>query len=320
MTKEEIVVCLDKRIHEIKKEIDTTWSIWRGNESDWSRQIACKQSEACSMIKDVFGIDLPNWNILFDAATKGSGNEIDKILTLHSSSLLALLCFAHVSDKNPLKIGNHTYIKCWFEVQNRVFENPSSIDVVLKATDGSLLFIESKFTEYLKKSYPSISDNYFDFYKSILRMLPGTPLQMVYPKVRQEKEKTFYDLGLCTTSRGKEYEDLYMAGIKQCFSHLIGLANGSQNDNEECWADIDGKPILFASILYKFRDKHFTLYTKFYADTIGKVKADMLSKSLPNTAKHINQIEVLPNVLTYQEVFSDPNFKLPVNVRKFYNL
>lgn len=320
MTKEDIASQLDKRIHGLGSNALTTWSKYRGKDSDWSRQILCSNNDACSTIKDTFSLDVKNWENKFKEAPHGQGNEIDRILTLHSSALLALLCFSHVSTDNPLLINGVAYEQCWFEVQNRVYDRPSSIDIVLKANDGTLLFLESKFTEYLHSDSPNIAYKYFDFYKVILPLLPGCPLQMVFPKTWTENGVNILGLGLIPKSKADRYTDLYLGGIKQCFSHLIGLAKGPQNEDEECWLDIAGRKIYFGSIVYELNDSHFSIYRDFYSETIGRLTSSMLADSVPDHGSHVNQIHILPNILTYQEIFGNREFKLSVKVRKFYEL
>ena len=149
MNKQEIVETLRTNLSGIA-DVALMPSIHQGIESDWSLSIMPNEGEqAHETLGRIFKIDIPDWKEKFNEATFGQGNEINRILTLHSSALLALLCFSHVSEENPLFIDGIRYNERWFEIKNKVFNKPSSIDVVLKNTDGDILFIESKFTEYL---------------------------------------------------------------------------------------------------------------------------------------------------------------------------
>ena len=94
-------------------------------------------------------------------AVGGSGNEGDKITTLHSSSLCALLHFYNV-ERHPLTLEFKTknnkkveikrrviFNKSVFEFKSPVIGNPSNMDVVLIGKDENtgkniVFFLESK--------------------------------------------------------------------------------------------------------------------------------------------------------------------------------
>ena len=82
-------------------------------------------------LKRVFKEEIPC--NLFYQAISGKGNESDKIDTIYSSSLQALLFFSQVSVTNKITINGITYSKVKFEHQNTVIPNcdPSCIDVCL---------------------------------------------------------------------------------------------------------------------------------------------------------------------------------------------
>ena len=92
----------------------------------------------------------------FEMSCSGTGGELKKITTLHSSSLCALLFFFNV-DTMPLKmrgLENCEFTQSFFEFKNKVIRYPSNIDVVLlgknKITNKKvILFLESKFSEYI---------------------------------------------------------------------------------------------------------------------------------------------------------------------------
>lgn len=187
MTKEEFIYILETRLPELSEIIETkpTKIKYKGTErtSGWSRQFIIPNGEAVGRyLQRIFGIDCPDWDLKYQQAVSGSGQEKDKITTLHSSSLLALLCFSNVSKYNCLKINGIEYDQVWFEVKNKVFDKPSNIDVVLgNSKTQDLLFLESKFTEYLSADNSAFAAKYLDFYKSILPEIEKQPLQMVFP-------------------------------------------------------------------------------------------------------------------------------------------
>ncbi len=254
---------------------------------------------------------------MFKQATSGLGQEAEKISTLHSSSLLALLYFSNVTKESPLYIDGIGYTKVWFEVKNKVFDKPSNIDVVLGNEDEDLLFIESKFTEYLFPDNSSFAKKYLNFYANILPRIEGYPLRMLYPRKYDGKD----GMGLEASSDAKLYSHLYMNGIKQCFSHLIGLCQGPDDDSCLQWGKFKGK-IRFATILFYFPGDEFRAYRDFYSNTVGRITATDLKASIATIPEikdnHTDHIEVAPAVYLYQDVFKD--FELPKNIKKYYDL
>lgn len=112
---------------------------------------------------NIFGIEPDkNWIEAFRIVTEGQGDEIKKINNPLSSSLLSLLVFHklfnnesefHVVIELKDQTGesrNIRFNKCFFEVRNTVITLPSCIDVVLYSEESKIiLFLESKFTEYM---------------------------------------------------------------------------------------------------------------------------------------------------------------------------
>ena len=121
----------------------------RGKESPWSLAFAGH------CVKDVFKIDDPMFCSKFVQAISGDGQEANKIMTLHSSSLASLLVFYSVSKDNPIYVmvdgKEEKFTESLFEVKNEVSDgsgNFSNVDVVLRG-DNCILYLESKFSEYL---------------------------------------------------------------------------------------------------------------------------------------------------------------------------
>ncbi|WP_301425483.1 hypothetical protein [Bacteroides caecimuris] len=316
MDKEKIIHQLEARLLKICPDVITRPTVvgreGATKESEWSRQIVVPGRYSMDeYLKTVFGISNPDWGKLYKQATSGAGQEADRISTLHSSSLLALLCFSNVTKETPLYIDGIEYTKVWFEVKNKVFDRPSNIDIVLEGENSDLLFLESKFTEYLTPASNAFSEKYFNFYRNILPMIDGFPLRMVYPRKYDNQD----GMGLECSSNAK----LYMDGIKQCFSHLIGLCQGPAE--KEKWEDKSGK-IRFAEILYEIPGEEFNSYKSLYSKTIGLIKAEMLRKAIEPILElennYTDRIEVCPQIRTYQDVFKE--FKLPENVREYYGL
>ena len=69
----------------------------------------------------------------FQMACSGTGDELKKITTLHSSSLCALLFFFNVDNKKLVipSLSEYEFTESYFEFKNKVIGYPSNIDVVL---------------------------------------------------------------------------------------------------------------------------------------------------------------------------------------------
>ena len=121
--KEEIVRKLASAFGE--GEVISTKDRGSHKESEWSKSFKCEDGEdVFGTIQRIFGIN-ESARGLVEAATSGDGNEKPRILTLHSSSLLAFLCFNGVAN-HPITIDGIVYDEVMFEVKNDVI-NVSSI-------------------------------------------------------------------------------------------------------------------------------------------------------------------------------------------------
>jgi hypothetical protein len=189
---------------------------------------------ACEIIKDFYKIDNPDlFDKKFEQAVSGNGDEQKKILTLHSSSRLALLVFYNVDNNHIFTLNiegkDIEFNFSTFEFKNPVIRYPSNMDVVLVSSDRkTVLFLESKFSEY----YMSAAES-------------GGAISVQYAK--NEYSKFFYDteeegvddwlksIGIDTTYNPKETEQKkfklstidkslnYLDGFKQMISHYVGI-------------------------------------------------------------------------------------------------
>lgn len=165
-----------------KEEVERTLSgvtlentLFRGKRSQ--KSLSIKHMDTGQDLACIFGLD---WKIFADKylqATSGDGQEARRIRTLHSSSLLCLLCFYGVSEERPLNLiveGRQVrFTSSLFEVKNPVGtdetgkEHNSNMDVVLYGKDSQngkkvILFLESKFSEYLTwGKYSGISNHVY---------------------------------------------------------------------------------------------------------------------------------------------------------------
>lgn len=157
---------------------------------------------------------------------KGSGSELrSKAEAVHSSSMLAYNFFHWVSEKYPLTIDDIKYTQVFFEVKMNVLRgtNPANMDILLigkKDKRTKLLFIESKFLEYLSSEKYELSKSYEngDYYVN--------------------KDWNPFLNAVKLTVDNKENNCSYKGGIKQGVSHLFALTNLA---NEEAFGFLKNK-------------------------------------------------------------------------------
>lgn len=270
------------------------------------------------------------FRIGFRDVSSGKGFERRRITQLNSSSLLAFLCFWDIKNK-PVTIDGTQYDKVYFEVENKVFDNPSSVDILLISSDDrTWLFLESKFTEPLTPTnYYRIKEKYYPLYQEIIK---NDKLQLSISELERrinKKGDIIIDFKLSDAAGRKEY----FGGIKQMISHLIGVIQGF--DKREKLEGI-GTPnhILLGSILYDFSKEKDSDLNKNYLDYVDFYKRIFTTENSIEIMKIIAdckdvkvnhdllKISMLNRPLTYQEVFSNSlnTNCLMSKVKAFYNL
>ena len=306
-------------------EEEVTSTIDRGTkkESKWSKSFKSENGEdEFETLQRIFGIN-ESARGLFEAATSGNGNEKQKILTLHSSSLLAFLCFNDVAN-NPIKIDNTVYNEVMFEVKNNVINNSpgkSNIDVLLMGENRKkLLFLESKFTEYLSGGKVTLSPHRYEEFYSMLTEKNNFRFSAGYLPVNSKtdkSQKTQYAL-----YKGKKTSE-YLEGIKQAFSHLLGIATGpakkQTKGNEDYTRSLleNADEIKFASIVFNCDNKKFDDYKLLYESVFEN--SDVIKDTIKDVLKKRElKLTIVPHLLQYQEVFQ-ANF-LHEKVREFYRV
>lgn len=280
-------------------------------------------------LSELFGIKHRNlFKEKFAQSCSGSGQELRRIATLHSSSLCALLFFYNVSKENPyiMEIEGEEYIFTYscLEYQNTVIKgkNPSNIDVVLVGTDRrsgkpAVFFLESKFSEYYKEQAKrlEIAAAYLknNYGKTVYRgsSLAKMGLYMIEP----DENENFI---LCSEKA------CYLEGIKQMISHYIGIRNLC--DSPGCKEDIishavlAGAKILLGEILFTKGigqlpigngEECFASYRKKYL-----VLADILNEQLKKDGIS-DKFTVLSDILSYS-LFQDKEFIQEPEVKRFY--
>ena len=302
-------------------------------ESTWSKSFKSEEGKELETLSKIFDLTItPEMRELFKSATGGDGDERSKIVTLHSSSLLAFLCFYDVSN-HPIiidEIDKTEYNEVMFEVMNDVINaslgKPSNIDVLLMGENRKkLLFIESKFTEYLSGGKVFLSsDRYKEFYDLLLDKL-DLPFKASFDKVNHKPDKShsepFVTEEYCLKSKNGERTSKYLGGIKQAFSHLLGIATGPANQqasgNEAYKMSLleNAEEIKFASIVFNCDNGKFEKYDELYKSVFEN--SNVIKETIKEVLKKRElKLTIVPHLLQYQEVFQT-NF-LYEKVREFY--
>lgn len=314
------------------------------------------KKDACKIIKRIYGInnkDYKIFSIKYKQAISGSGHEERDILTLHSSSRLALQMFYNVENK-PLTLSldgkDVVFNYSTFEFQNPVIDPqyPSNIDVVLVNKDENIvLFLESKFaecycdaskssdgisTQYLKKG--SYSECFYD--KKWLNDDLG--INTSYDPNKLQKE---FMLSIESDSHRDEKKVApYLDGFKQMISHYVGIRNR-----------IDGKPLdkydeknsgIANTVLKVVENSSGKIYLgeivfdkwiegsepqkamKEYGELYEKL-ADKMNKIIEEDAKKnssLSRFKVLPTQLKYSEIvnYKDNKSCIDPKTLDFYGL
>ena len=297
--------------------------------TEWSMSFKSQNGEdEFGTLKRIFGIR-ESARGLFEAATGGNGNEKQKILTLHSSSLLAFLCFNDIAN-HPITIDGivyndgTVYNEVMFEVKNNVINNSpgkSNIDVLLMGENRKkLLFLESKFTEYLSGGKVTLSPHRYEEFYSMLTEKNNFRFSAGYLPVNSKtdkSQKTQYAL-----YKGKKTSE-YLEGIKQAFSHLLGIATGpakkQTKGNEDYTSSLleNADEIKFASIVFNCDNDKFEKYDDLYKSVFEN--SDVIKDTIKDVLKKRElKLTIVPHLLQYQEVFQ-ANF-LHDKVREFYRV
>lgn len=331
-TKESIVQKLASR-DPFKNAIIPTRYKRTGNNSTWSKSFIAEEGKELETLSKIFDLTVTTkMRELFKAATSGDGDERSKIVTLHSSSLLAFLCFFDVSN-HPItidKIDKTVYNEVMFEVKNDVINaslgKPSNIDVLLMGENRKkLLFLESKFTEYLSGGKVFLSPERYKKFYDLLSEKLKLPFKTSFDKVKHKPNKShsepFETEEYCLKTKERTSE--YLGGIKQAFSHLLGIATGPANqqasENEAYKMSLleNAEEIKFASIVFNCDNGKFKKYDDLYNSVFKN--SDVIIETIKEVLdKRELKLTIVPNLLKYQEVFQ-ANF-LHEKVREFYRV
>lgn len=315
---------MDKLKEEIVRKLASDFSedelVPTTQTAEWPKSFKSQNGEdEFGTLKRIFGIN-ESARGLFEAAT--SGKEKQRILTLHSSSLLAFLCFNDVAN-HPITINETAYNEVMFEVKNNVINNSpgkSNIDVLLMGKNRKkLLFLESKFTEYLSGGKVTLSPHrYEEFYSKLTKKNNFRFAAGYLPENSKtdKSQKTQYAL-----YKGEKTSE-YLEGIKQAFSHLLGIATGpakkQTKGNEDYTRSLleNADEIKFASIVFNCDNEKFDDYNNLYKSVFEN--SNVIIETIKEVLKKSEiKLEIISELLQYQDVFQDNN--LSDKVRNFYN-
>lgn len=262
----------------------------------------------------------------FEMACSGSGDELQKITTMHSSSLCSLLFFFSVRDDNPLKITlnskEYEFTKSYFEFKNKVIKSPSNMDVVLLGKNtvtkkNVILFLESKFSEFITgvTSKLEIGKSYFK---------PGCFSEPIY---NQLNEKNILKKEGATLVSPDIDNEKYIEGIKQMISHYYGIRNFIEgkyykeedacqkeviNFSKETNCEILLGTILFDNFSKTQKEKYLEPYKKDYTE-LAKIINDQFVKEINENDVNFKMLE---EPLTYSSI-KNFIFDLP-KIRQYY--
>lgn len=291
---------------------------------------------------EVFGIVNPSFCKSFHDVTNGEGQEKFKIYTLHSSSLLGLLCFYKVGTSGltvTLPFGGKDitfqFTEVVFEKTNPVFSKSngkSSIDIALYGEANGekvALYLESKFTEYLHRGGNLTSDKKSQ-YKPFYDVLQKSLKDIEYSNINNDGNE---DGKLHLNGKEKEH---YCEGIKQMVSHFVGALHTDD------WEERGIKKIYLATILfdfskYGFGSEEIDDYNEQYgqlSNGLNELKSkiennksgffeEKVKNRLPIRDGVPSNIIISDKVFTYQDFFSKSacsGYELDPLVKDFYQL
>ena len=313
-----------KEIYEsLWKNCDLDFEVAKKGVTDPSYEIAFSNKTLIDFVGDKIALSFDinknkdTFAKKFQMACSGTGDELKKITTLHSSSLCALLFFFNVDNKKLVipSLSEYEFTESYFEFQNKVIRSPSNIDVVLlgkniKTGKKVILFLESKFSEYITGTGKiEVSESYF---KSDCYSAP------IYNCIEKDKSFDF------KKENGFNNSKKYNEGIKQMISHYYGIRYFMEGDffkdNEDVYKNIreyGAEEIILGEILFDNFAKTSGLTEKLnnYKDDYSKL-AGIINKEYKNDEKKPENIEfkVLEKSLSYSELdISD----FP-KIKKFY--
>ena len=311
--------------NEFVKDINAENTIYHSVKSEKSLRFVEKGK--IDTLKRIFGIEGDTFDEKFNEACSGDGKEESRIMTMHSSSLCALLFFYNVSKKNPIKLnldGNdYVFTDVYFEVQSTVISGrrPSNMDVVLvNKEENVVLFLESKFSEYYSDVSKSltIAKTYQDNEIGEL-FYTGNALENLNIKIEEPKDDEFKIVS---------DKKCYLGGIKQMISHFIGACNrlGLTKTKNKTVSKIDNfindhTKVFLGEIVFDKIIGNLIIEQNIKCLDDYSEKYEKLSRELNNYLKDKNvNFKVIDSLLKYSDFANTNRKNLNENVLKYYGL
>jgi hypothetical protein len=244
---------------------------------------------------------------------EGSGSELEdipaKAKAIDSSSMLSYNFFRNINENCSVEIDGIEYNKVLFEVKLRTLKvrsSPANMDVVLVSRDeNTVLFIESKFLEYLENGSADFSDSYIkqDSYYT-------------------DENDEWSDL-LEMSNKFQNKRDRYNYGIKQNICHLIGISNLRQSKKAREWFKNTYNKLLeeYGAILkaksYRFLNILFVPKQEDAYDCCTKYMKDLENSFIPEKIRK-NYIGKT-YIMTYRELYNKLSNTLSNDIRNYLN-
>ena len=342
-------------------------ALWKGVNFDapieqtWNEKYEKYSSNSYSFSKaslliNIFNIKNPTlFETKYKMAVGGSGNEGDKITTLHSSSLCALLHFYNVTKDNPLTLTVNgreiEFIDSIFEFKSPVIDPryPSNMDVVLIGKEYKdngkdvVLFLESKFAEYYLDAGTSSGEISNEYLNNKYTRPLYYDIGYLGKNLSQVKDNTRGKFTLKST------ETFYIKGIKQMISHYCGIRNlidlvekgrnkddvdkkypyfeGNNSEKDEKIHDIlmsikNGALVILGEIVFDHKIGNFKVPLRgnerkeCFKVYSGKYGA--LAKEIASLTKDVPNFEIVTELLKYSDIKKIMEYKMEDKIKAFY--
>lgn len=252
-----------------------------------------------SYTKNIFGGKMDeDFQTMFD---EGSGSELhSKAEAVHSSSMLSYNFFHWIDDRRPFEWDGVKYTQVLFEVKMKTIKlkkgnnPPANMDVVLVDKDNThLMFIESKFTEYLENTKKDRNKVISNSYKENDNWYT--------------KDIKWNDVISSIPSDG------YQGGIKQIITHLFGIHGLISRDDSK--REITNKyigehcdylrGIDFKAENMKFITLIFEPSEEFVEEHQAYINYNTLFIDFQRNIERVKGLEVIPKWVSYSKIWAE---------------
>ena len=210
--------------------------------------------------------------------------------------------FRHICEDCPVEIEGIKYNKVFFEVQIKTLKkgSPANMDVVLMSEDkNTVLFIESKFLEYLYSDSVKFSDSYGK--------------KESYFEDNDEENDNLIEM----YNKFKNMTERYNDGIKQNICHLIGISNLKRSGKAQTWFKNNYKDSseihqVLAATKFRFMNIIFRPSNKDALDYCDNYINDLLEfrDSLPTAIETYTQEKFIMDYREFYEKLSSSNLNV----------